>query len=112
MQKTYKIDKLPQIRSNNLVRIDEQNLFYVERKHDVKEQDLVAPNDPLFLLLLVQPSGPLVLHVLVVEPVPSRIFRQEFFQGWRQVVLQDPELDGRSKKDMLMLNTVERLVYA
>ena len=81
-----------------MIRVDEENLFDVQRKHDVKEQDFVAPDDPLLLLLLVQPSGPLVLDVLVVEPVPSRIFWQEFLQGWGQVVLQDPELDRRSKK--------------
>ena len=97
-----------------MIRVDEENLFDVQRKHDVEEQDFVAPDDPLLLLLLVQPSRPLVLDVLVVEPVPSRIFWQKFLQGWGQVVLQDPELDRRSKKifKILILNTVGRLVYA
>ena len=79
----------------DLIGVDEDDLLDVERKHDVEEENFVAPDDPLLLLLLVQPPGPLVLHVLVVEAVAAGILRQELFDGRRKVALQDPELDLR-----------------
>ena len=79
----------------DLIRVDEDDLLDVERKHDVKEENFVAPDDPLLLLLLVQPPGPLVLHVLVVEAVAAGILGQELLDGRREVALQDPELDLR-----------------
>ena len=43
--------------------------------------------------LLIEPSWPLVLNVLIVEPVSLGIFWQEFLYGWGQIVLQHPKLD-------------------
>jgi len=80
---------------NHLISIDEKNFLDIEREHDIQEENLVAPDDSLLLLLLVQPPRPLVLHVFVVKAVPAGVFREELFNGRRQVVLQDPELDLR-----------------
>ena len=89
--------EVPQLREvgpDDLVGVNEEYLLDVEGEHDVEEEDLVAPDDALLLLLLVQPPRPLVLHVLVLEAVLCGERRQEVAERGREVVLQDPELDG------------------
>lgn len=53
----------------HLISIDENDLLDVEREEDVEEENLITPDDALFLRLLVEPTWPLVLHQLVLEPV-------------------------------------------
>ena len=48
----------------------------------------------LLLLLLVQPPRPLVLYILVLEPVLLGEGGQEVPERGGEVMLQDPELDG------------------
>ena len=48
--------QLGEVRPDDLVSVHENDLLEVEREEDVQEEDLVAPDHPLPLLLLVQPS--------------------------------------------------------
>lgn len=49
------IDQLLQIRPHDLICIDEDDLLEVHGEEHVEEQDLVRPDDTLFLLLGAQP---------------------------------------------------------
>ena len=73
-----KIYKLLHIRANNLVCINENDFLEVHREKDVKEQDLVRPNDTLLLLLRAEPRGPFVRDELVLEPIFGGKVRDEF----------------------------------
>ena len=88
-----KIPQFRQISPNNLVSVHKDDFLQVEGEEDVKEEDLVTPDCPLSLLLLVQPPRPLVVDILVLEAISLGILRDELFQAWAQEVLQDPELD-------------------
>ena len=46
-----KIHKLFQIRPDNLVRVDKYNLLEVHREQNIEEENLVCPNNALFLCL-------------------------------------------------------------
>ena len=72
------IDKLLQVRSDNRVRINEDDLLEVHREEHIQEEDLVRPDDALLLVLGAQPLGPLVRHKLVLEVVLLRELRDEF----------------------------------
>ncbi len=57
--------ELLQIRADDLVGIDKYDLVQVERKEDVQEKNLVAPNLSLFLFLSSEPVWPFVfLHYI------------------------------------------------
>ena len=73
----------------------QHDLLHRQREQHVEEEDFVAPNDALFLRLLVEPSRPFVLYQLVFEAVSRRHDRQEFLEIWTEEVLQDPKLDRR-----------------
>merc|ERR1719232_604320 len=88
-----KFPQLQQVSPDDLVRVHKDDFLEIERKENIKEQYFVSPDDSLFIGLLVQPSRPLVLNIFVLKSVPLGIFRNKVFQGWRQEVLQDPELD-------------------
>lgn len=62
----------------NLISVHKQDLVHRKRKQHVQEEDLVAPDDPLLLCLLVQPARPLVLDQLVLEAVLLRHVGDEF----------------------------------
>ncbi len=57
------------VKGTHLVSVDKYDLLDGQRKQNVQEENLVAPDDPLFLSLCVEPSWPLVLHQLVLKPV-------------------------------------------
>lgn len=63
-----------------LISVDEDDLLDVEGEEDVEEEDLVAPDDALLLLLLMEPARPLVLDQLVLECVLFGHVRQEVFE--------------------------------
>ena len=67
-------------------------LFDVKREEYVEEKDLVAPDDALLLGLLREPLGPLVGHVAHLETELLRHESGAVLEGWRQVVLEEPEL--------------------
>lgn len=71
------VSKLLQISPHHLVSVDKYDFLYIEREEDVKEQNLVAPNDSLLLSLLVQPPGPLVLDQAKLEAILLSHVRQE-----------------------------------
>lgn len=52
-----------------LISIDENNFLDVKWEEDVKEENLVTPDDALLLGLLVEPTRPLVLHQFVLKAV-------------------------------------------
>ena len=54
---------------------------------------LVTPDDPLLLLLLVQPSRPLVLDILEFEAVLGRVLGQKVFDARTEVALEHPKFD-------------------
>lgn len=64
-----------QIGSHNLIGVDEDDLFEIHREENVKEEDLVPPDDTLFFFLATQPGGPFVRDELVLEPVLFRKMR-------------------------------------
>lgn len=67
----------------HLVGVDVDDFVHVERKEDVEEQDLVAPDNSLLLALATQPLRPLVRHELHPEPAqprPNRM-RRYFFSA-------------------------------
>ena len=68
-------------------------MLHGEREEDIEEENLVAPDESLFLLLLVEPARPLVLHQLILEPVVLRHVWDEVLEGGGEIVLQEPELD-------------------
>ncbi len=68
----------------SLVSVDEDDLLEAEREEDVQEEDLVSPDGALLLRLLVEPARPLVLHVLVLEPVPLRVLGDEILHTHNQ----------------------------
>ena len=88
-----KVPQFRQISPYNLVGVHKDDLLEVEREENVQEEDLVTPDCPLSLLLLVQPPRPLVVDILILEAVPLGILGDEFLQAGAQEVLQDPELD-------------------
>ena len=53
----------------NLVCIHKHDLLHSEREQHIQKEDLVAPDEPLFLCLCVKPSRPLVLNQLVLKPI-------------------------------------------
>lgn len=63
------VNKLFQIRTDNLVCVDENDLLEIHRKEDVEEKDFVCPNDALLLLLCAQPRRPFVSHELILEVI-------------------------------------------
>lgn len=87
------VAELGEVGPDDLVSVHEYDLLQVEREENVQEEDLVAPDDPLLVGLLVKPPRPFVLDVLVVEAVPLGVLRDEVLQRGGQEVLQDPELD-------------------
>ena len=68
-------------------------MLHRERKEDVEKENLVAPDESLFLSLLVEPARPLVLHQLILKPIVSGHVRDKVLEGGGEVVLQKPELD-------------------
>ncbi len=64
-----KLDELLEVRPDNLVGIDENDLLQVHRKEHVEEQDLVRPDDALLLLLCTEPRWPLVRDELILAAV-------------------------------------------
>ena len=53
----------------NLVCIYKDDLLHSEREQHIQKQDLVAPDEPLFLCLCVEPPWPLVLNQFVLKPI-------------------------------------------
>ena len=88
-----KIPQFCQISPHNLVGVHKDDLLQVEGEENVKEEDLVTPDGPLPLLLLVEPSRPLVVDILILEAISLGILGDKLFQAWTQEVLEDPELD-------------------
>ena len=72
------IDKLFQVRPDDLVSIDENDFLEVHGEKDVQEEDLVAPNDPLLLALRPEPRRPFVSDEFVLEAVLLCKVRNEF----------------------------------
>ena len=72
------LHELLQIRPDDLVGVDEDDLFEVHREEDVEEQDLVRPDDALFLRLCAEPRWPLVSNQLVLETILGREVGEEF----------------------------------
>ncbi len=68
----------------SLVSVDKDDLLEAEGEEDVQEEDLVSPDGALLLRLLVEPARPLVLHVLVLEPVPLRVLGDEILHTHNQ----------------------------
>ena len=79
-----------------LIGIDKYDVFHGEREEYVEKENLVAPNKPLFFLLLVEPARPLVLHQLVLEPIVLRHVGDKVLEGRGEIVLQEPEFDWMS----------------
>lgn len=52
-----------------LVSIDEEDFVHGEREEHIQEEDLVAPDDSLFLGLLMEPARPLILHQLILKAI-------------------------------------------
>lgn len=52
-----------------MVGVHKDDLIHGQREENIQEEDFVSPNDSLLLRLLVEPTGPLVLHQLVLEAV-------------------------------------------
>ena len=71
-------------------------MFHREWEKDVKKEDLVAPDEPLFLLLLVEPARPLVLDQLILETIMARHVWDKVLEGWGEIVLKEPEFDWMS----------------
>lgn len=60
-----------------LVRIDEDDLTQVHREEDIQEENLVAPDNTLLLLLVVQPARPLIRNQLDARVVSLAEERRE-----------------------------------
>ena len=88
------VSQFCQIGSDNLIRIYENDFFHIQRKHNVQEKNFVTPNNSLFISLLVQPSRPFVLYILVLKSVFLGIIWQKIFQSWTKVTFQDPKFHG------------------
>ena len=52
-----------------LICINKDYFLDTEWEQDIKKQDLVAPDNPLFLSLSMKPPGPLVLHQLILKTI-------------------------------------------
>ena len=63
------INQLLQVRTDDLICVNENDFLQVHGEQHVEEQDLVRPYNPLFLLLSTQPRGPLVSDKLVLEAI-------------------------------------------
>lgn len=72
------VHELFQVCANDLICIDENNLLQVHWEQDVKEKDLVRPDDTLFFALRPEPGWPFVSHELVFEAVLFREVGYEF----------------------------------
>jgi hypothetical protein len=70
-----------QVRSNNLIGVYENDFLETHREQDIKEQDLVSPNDALLLLLGSKPRWPFVGDQLVLEFVFFSQMWNEFLDG-------------------------------
>merc|ERR1719483_722215 len=88
------VSQFRQIRSDNLIRIYENDFFHIQGKHNIQEKNFVTPNNSLFISLLVQPSRPFVLYILVLKSVFLGIIWQKIFQSWTKVTFQDPKFQG------------------
>ena len=73
------------------------HLLDAEGKEHVKEEDLVPPDDALFLRLLGEPLGPLVGHIGHLEVVLLRHGCRDGLEGGREVVLEQPELHRKGR---------------
>ena len=72
------VNEFLQVCANNLVGVDKNDLLEVHREEDVKEQNLVRPDDTLLLLLRTEPRGPFVRDELVLESIFGGKVRDEF----------------------------------
>lgn len=81
--------------STHRVGINENDLLHVQWKQHVQKEDFVAPNGALLLRLLMQPSGPFVLHQFVLEIIFFGHVRQKIDELRREVVFQEPEFHRR-----------------
>lgn len=52
-----------------LIGIHKQELVNNQREEHIQEEDLVTPDDALFLSLLMKPPGPFVLNKLILKIV-------------------------------------------
>ena len=73
-----KVHKFLKIRAHDLISVDEENLLQVHWEEHIEEEDLVRPDDPLFLGLRAKPGRPLVRNELVLEAVLGSEVRDEF----------------------------------
>lgn len=67
-----KVNQFFQVRADDLICVNEDDFLQVHREQYIKEQDLVCPNDPLFLFLSAQPRGPFVSHELILKAILLR----------------------------------------
>ena len=72
------INQLLQVRADDLIRINEDDFLQIHRKQHIEEQDLVRPDNPLFLLLSTQPRGPFVSDELILEAILLGEMRDKF----------------------------------
>lgn len=56
------IDEFLEIGANDLISVDENNLFQVHGEENVEEENFVRPDDSLLLLLSAEPGRPFVRH--------------------------------------------------
>ena len=74
------INQFFQIRSNNLIGIDENDLLEVHREQNVKEQDFVRPDDTLLFFLSAKPRRPFVRDQFIIEFIGLCQVRDEFLR--------------------------------
>ena len=74
------VHELLQVRAHDLVRVNEDDLLEVHWEQDVKEENLISPDDALLLLLRTQPRRPFVCHQFVLEVIRLSQVRNEFLK--------------------------------
>ena len=87
-------DELVHVRAHDLVGVDEDDFVEVEREEDVQEEDLVAPDLALLLLLRAQPVRPFVRHERVLEVVVRGQVREGTLEGGGEELFDEPEFHG------------------
>ena len=77
------VHQIHHVRPDNLVGIDKDDLLEIHGKEDIEKENLVCPDNSLFLLLRAEPRRPLVCNKLVFEVVGFSKMRDEFL--WEKI---------------------------
>ena len=76
--------KFLEVCSDDLIRIDKDDLLEIHGEENIEEENLVCPDDTLFFFLSPKPRRPFVRDKLILEIVGRGEMRDEFLQEYNQ----------------------------